>query len=129
MSMSKDRVVFKVPVNRLDNPELVKVLGIALGIGKQEVELARRAGRDLRVMSRPSQFGRFVVLRNRYGLDNLIKELDPFLVEAKEPFLPVDVPGRLRTPLSCVDASQRPSHVSPLHDMDRAPWPFDEPPF
>lgn len=42
-------------------------------------------GEGLTIWCSPEQFAKFIVLRNKYGIDNGIKELNPQIIEPTKP--------------------------------------------
>ena len=79
-NMSHDRVRFVIPARRLVSAKFATVikatLGIELPVGASDEAIV--------IVCRPSQFGRFIVQRNKAGLQNSVKELKPdlFIPEA-----------------------------------------------
>lgn len=101
MSMSHDRVEFTLgflgPTHSTANQAAVRAAKEALGLTDSEVETIWQRPVTLRV--RPSQFARFMILRNEYGGVNDFKGLKAKLV-----------PGE--PPVERIDASARPNRVS-----------------
>lgn len=102
MAMSKDRVRFTIPSGRLDGfsedgVNYRKLVSQCFGITLE----SRGYHQDVEVTCRPSQFARFIVLRNQMGLENMIKELKAELVSA-EPYV---------APVVKFDASSNPNIV------------------
>lgn len=88
MAMSKDRVEFKLPHNRIQ--ELRELLKECFNITSSEY--SQMCGRfsgccqsenDVTIVCRPSQFARFLIKRNDMGLTNGFKELKPKLIVAQ----------------------------------------------
>lgn len=74
--MSKDRVKFKIPWNRLSSNTYRQVIRQAFSLKDHEIP---RCG-DFTITCRPSQFARFLILRNNAGERNGFKELEPVLL-------------------------------------------------
>lgn len=94
MSISHDRVHFNMPnvwSGRGDTRQdaIVKAAVQAFGI---PMEAAKRASaHGVLVICRPSQFARFLILRNEYGGENGFKNLYAKLVPAPKPTNVLDV--------------------------------------
>jgi hypothetical protein len=101
MSMSHDRVEFTLgflgPTHSTSSQAAVRAAKEAIGLTDSEIETLWQRPITLRV--RPSQFARFMILRNEYGGVNDFKGLKAKLV-----------PGE--PPVERIDASARPNRVS-----------------
>ena len=77
--MSKDRIEFNlVASNWYDEDLISKVASIALGV---DIGHARKlVVAEKRIRCRPSQFARFIVLRNQFGATNGIKNLNAVII-------------------------------------------------
>ena len=78
--MSKDRVVFQLRESYFLSEKPCKLLKRVFGMTETDFYWARQRMRDTAVASiavvcRPSQFARFLILRNEAGLQNQFKEL------------------------------------------------------
>jgi len=80
MTMSKDRVEFKVPSGKLYKSEYQTLLWVHFKIARDDLLRAYRAGRDVTIICRPSQFARFLIARHRKGVPNSFTDLDPQLI-------------------------------------------------
>lgn len=96
MTMSKDRVEFKLPCNYsysnpakkvTKNQALIDATHKVLGLTREEMQKAIDGGWTIRC--RPSQFARFLIIRNNAGLPNSFKELNPKLVPGTKDVLDV----------------------------------------
>lgn len=85
-NMSKDRVRFTIPANKMffssrefDGYKTLckQVFGLELPSG------ATHFNNDVTIICRPSQFARFLIIRNEMGLQNSFKELKPELFTPK----------------------------------------------
>lgn len=93
--MSKDRVRFILPSRRTHsqeaNPDNVRamksILHECFGINPNQIP----AYTDLTIICRPSQFARFLIKRNKAGLQNNFSELKAELVEPQEVAAIIDV--------------------------------------
>lgn len=97
MSMSKDRVKFTIPAHRLTSSTQAcsyrKVCLEAFGTDFSD----QRTGTcwEINVICRPSQFARFLIARNREGIQNQFSELNPVLFTPKTSGnVEVDVSGK-----------------------------------
>ena len=70
--MSKDRVRFTIPEKLFD----LNMFELATEAFGQHFEVV--CG-DITIICRPSQFARFLILRNNRGMNNKFKELNPQL--------------------------------------------------
>lgn len=88
MPMSKDRIRFIVPSYRIhrgaDCSRIRSLLKEIFGITDKELR-AVPVGRDLTIVCRPSQFGRYIVRRNEEGCTNWVREMSPVLFTPNEP--------------------------------------------
>lgn len=83
-NMSRDRIKLFIPQHRCESIQYRQVLEAAFGISyltkfKFGYE-PKYSTKGMYFICRPSQFARFVVLRNEAGLDNWIKEMHPEIV-------------------------------------------------
>lgn len=96
--MSGDRVRLVIPERYLTNGKVIQAVKQAFGLTDDEIHSARvrdhYGNRGLEVICRPSQFGRFVILRNESGTANSIKDLEPELFFPKPAESPIDVSRR-----------------------------------
>lgn len=86
--MSRDRVIFLLPEVYFRS-EMYPVMRKGLGFSADDVSTARNVMRDsavggIMVVCRPSQFARFIILRNDAGMRNGFKELKTRLVPDNE---------------------------------------------
>lgn len=112
MAMSKDRVRFSIPVNRLLRSEagcsankyfevVCSTLGMSFNQLNKALDNSQCSPRHMEwadrihFICRPSQFARFVIARNDAGLCNAFKEIQPelFTPEDHEKIRPIDVSG------------------------------------
>lgn len=87
--MSKDRVKLTLAYYYFNDPAHIQVVRKAFGLSPDDISLARKMTgygivdrTGLRVICRPSQFARFLILRNDAGKQNQFKELAPSLCPA-----------------------------------------------
>jgi hypothetical protein len=80
MSMSKDRVRFSIQHSKLDKQAYRDVLCDVFGMTERELPTDTCNDRRLTIICRPSQFARFLILRDRAGIANGFKELEPELI-------------------------------------------------
>lgn len=97
--MSGDRVRIVIPERYLNIPAVQRAMQGAFGLTSEEVRCLPRskdryANDGLEVICRPSQFARFVILRNEYGGNNSIKDLQPELFVPAISAQPLDVSKR-----------------------------------
>jgi hypothetical protein len=95
MAMSKDRVRFTISGSNMHGMELRGLLERAFGFSHKRPQYGWQ---DQVIVCRPSQFARFLILRNDLGMANSFKELKPEL------FTPSCFPAE-------VDVSQNPNTV------------------
>lgn len=99
--MSRDRIKFFVPMSRFDDYQYRRLLTECFGIRENEMPRYKKGSYDkFEIICRPAQFGRFVVLRNTRGIQNLISELDPVIISppppVKQPLEVWDRPNTVR---------------------------------
>ena len=81
MSMSRDRVVFSILCRKLDD-KMCSVICSAFSIKPREIPNRCSYGDErFEITCRPSQFARFMILRDMAGLPNGFKDLKPRLVK------------------------------------------------
>jgi len=101
--MSRDRIEFSIPFNRLTNTKYRNLVKECFGLTEEEIPKyhSNSYKRKFELLCRPSQFARFIVLRNVQGMDNMVHELDAKLITPEPPVkqpLPVwDRPNRVRS--------------------------------
>ena len=111
MAMSRDRVKFTIPYNRLmagsGSGEKLRQLLIEVF----NVRIPANQYGPVEITCRPSQFARFLILRNDRGLLNGFKELNPKL------FTPRENQSRVDDTLK-IDVATNPNRVvsEPLDD-------------
>jgi len=98
MPMSKDRVRFTLTPNMARCHSHQQLVEDTLGIPACDVKKYGDAYKPMRIVCRPSQFARFLIVRNKRGLQNGFKDLEPEL------FCP-DMPEE-------VDASRNPNRYT-----------------
>lgn len=80
--MSGNRVHFTIPYSRLHKPTYAALIEETLGIPPGAYD----KNTDLKVICRPSQFARFVILRSsKYGEQNQMSEMNAKLVTLAKP--------------------------------------------
>jgi len=80
--MSQDRVHFSIPARDLEKKNYKAVIEETLGIAKGSYDTYK----DLKIICRPSQFARFVILRHvKYGEANNMAGLNMKLVKPEQP--------------------------------------------
>lgn len=77
MSMSRDRVRFRLTENMLTHSKMPEVLRRAFGVTADEVRRLREGRRGVVIVCRPSQFARFLIYRNEAGIHNQFLALGP----------------------------------------------------
>lgn len=98
MSASRDRVSFTIPSCQLSLAFSSQPMrSLLVEVFELRMDEIPQTG-DFTIVCRPSQFARFLILRNDRGLPNSFKELKPILFEQ----LPV---------ASQIDVSKRPNSV------------------
>lgn len=95
MPMSKDRVRFTLTPNMARCHSHQQLVEDTLGIPARDVKKYGDAYKGMTIVCHPSQFARFMIVRNDRGLQNSFKDLSPEL------FFP-DMP-------EVVDASSNPN--------------------
>lgn len=98
MAMSKDRVKFLLSGYYFEYDAKIRpVLAEAFGLNSEQHYILRTQARErgsVEILCRPSQFARFLILREAAGFQNMFKELKAELVPAPPPVLqPIDVSG------------------------------------
>lgn len=96
--MSKDRVKFTMRGYYFETDKARILLGNALGVNAGQFDVMRRMAQDsmegVEIICRPSQFARFLIMREAAGFQNMFKELKAELIPAPTPTIqPVDVSG------------------------------------
>jgi hypothetical protein len=97
MAMSKDRVKFRLRAYYFDFEKSRQLLKDSLGITWDQWNDLREAARnspnqEIEIICRPSQFARFLIMREAAGFQNMFKELHAELVVPVPPVpQPVDV--------------------------------------
>ena len=94
MAMSRDRVSFKLPVQYLANYQMMQLVDEIFETSLQAKAMdAVRCNLPLQIICRPSQFARFLIMRNKRGFRNGFKELEAelFYPEPEPPVFIVDV--------------------------------------
>ena len=96
--MSKDRVRFQLFKPSLPQPHPGQIQAAKEAFRLTHDEVGRFANKPYpRIQCRPSQFARFLILRNAYGAPNYFQDLDAVLIpEEPERFKYIDVAGRVR---------------------------------
>lgn len=99
MSMSKDRIEFTLKRNsfhKLTAVDAFRIANAALGLTQAEFNSVYRDDfSHLRLRVRPSQFGRFIVMRVEAGMpNNPIRELDPKIIPAEKYECVLDLSNR-----------------------------------
>ena len=89
MAMSKDRILFEIPWKMLYNGKLNKLLDSVFQISPENAQACYTVQKNMQITCRPSQFGRFVVLRNAAGLKNNFKDLNTELIQVKQEREPI----------------------------------------
>lgn len=94
--MSRDRVRFKLPIHRLTtSSQATDYRAVCREVFGTDFPEYRNSsyGISITVICRPSQFARFLILRNKMGVQNQFSELEPDLFTPDEVDLPkiVDV--------------------------------------
>ena len=105
--MSNDRVKFRISKCRLyGNAGVRDALQETMGLSNSEIsDACRRAtaescdegGEYIEIVCRPSQFARFLIIRNIKGCQNGFKELNPVLFMPEENRQPLDASGNPNT--------------------------------
>jgi hypothetical protein len=85
MAMSRDRVVFKMPVHPYLTTNFKATAAAAqMAFGLPEGMASDAVIRGIEITCRPSQFARFLIYREQRGGQNLFKELGARLAPAAE---------------------------------------------
>lgn len=97
--MSVDRVSLVIPERYLRVGAVERAMNEAFGLRPEEIRALKNKkdhyGNDgVQVICRPSQFARFIILRNEYGGNNSIKDLQPELFQPAIVAEPLDVSKR-----------------------------------
>ena len=94
--MSHDRVHMTLTAHRLERQTIRDCAYETLGLTLGDMMAAVREGKDLKIICRPSQFARFVILRHvKYGEPNNMADLNMKLVKPKPTVdQPIDVSDR-----------------------------------
>jgi hypothetical protein len=97
--MSGDRVRIVLPERRMKRNAFIRAAQEAFSLSADELRALQKCEdhygcRGVEVICRPSQFGRFMILRNEYGDDNSVKDLQPELFRPAPVKQPLDVSRR-----------------------------------
>lgn len=85
MPMSKDRVRFTLTSNMTRCHRYQQLVEDTLGIPASDVKKYGDAYKPMTVVCRPSQFARFLIVRNNREIQNGFKELEPHLFHPEMP--------------------------------------------
>lgn len=93
---SRDRVRFNVGPNALAKSGMADLLQEVFGISSSELCAHKDYCDGITIVCRPSQFARFLILRNDRDMPNGFKELNPvlFVPEEEKRKQPIDASGR-----------------------------------
>jgi hypothetical protein len=97
--MSGDRVRIVLPERRMKRDAFMRAAQEAFSLSAGELAALPKCqdhylNGGVEVICRPSQFGRFMILRNEYGDDNSVKDLQPELFRPTPVKQPLDVSRR-----------------------------------
>jgi hypothetical protein len=100
--MSHDRVEFKLSADQLGKSGMYGVILAAFGL---RLKISYHGCQDITIICRPSQFARFLILRNDAGIPNSFMQLEARLFLPK-PEAEVTVYDTSRNPNNFVAATE-----------------------
>jgi len=84
MARSRDRVKFTIPARHGASSKMATLLHDVFNIEEHYIKACSCEWKDVTIICRPSQFARFMILRNKRGMKNGFRELNATLFEARD---------------------------------------------